>query len=384
MYELPNVRLAGEAEQAALEPYRWLLGQRAVEMITFEEGEDLLREGSCSDDPRAWLVVEGEIEERMTVYLPGQGMVEQPFFLACSGDLVNVQALVSAYQKAPAIGSLHAVGDGWAACVRPDMLPSTGGIFAALFQKTVEAMERERQMLALYGSVASLFQHASDSLPFVPADPRQMMQRLVHALEERGYLSRSQRGVAHASADRVRVLEEQNKALRDQLERTTKGLSTALGQCRALEQKYEFESRARTALEQRLSELMQKVVERPEDPLSSRFPTAVAVLESKELEELERAARHHRRLAEQLDNRANRLHRAIELLEHDNPAMIIAEDVMMLMLGEEPPPREPESSRNTIPLRLDPNAAPSAQPPSQPVPIQCPAPSSFQDLDPKT
>jgi hypothetical protein len=180
------------------------------------------------------------------------------------------------------------------------------------------------------------------------------------------------------------VLEEQNKALRDQLERTTKGLSTALGQCRALEQKYEFESRARTALEQRLSELMQKVVERPEDPLSSRFPTAVAVLESKELEELERAARHHRRLAEQLDNRANRLHRAIELLEHDNPAMIIAEDVMMLMLGEEPPPREPESSRNTIPLRLDPNAAPSAQPPSQPVPIQCPAPSSFQDLDPKT
>ena len=129
------------------------------------------------------------------------------------------------------------------------MLPSTGGIFDALFQKTVEAMERERQMLALYGSVASLFQHASDSLPFVPADPRQMMQRLVHALEERGYLSRSQRGVAHASADRVRVLEEQNKALRDQLERTTKGLSTALGQCRALEQKYEFESRARTALE---------------------------------------------------------------------------------------------------------------------------------------
>jgi hypothetical protein len=377
----PDVRAAGGAERDALEPFRWLLGEADPEVITFEVGDDLLREGERGDDPCAWLVVEGEIEERMTVYLPGQGMVEQPLFLACAGDLVNVQALVPTYRDSPAICSLHAVGDGWAARVRAEMLPPSGGIFDTMFQKTVEALERERQMVTLYGGVATLFQNAPESVPFVPADPQQMMQRLVRALEERGYLTPSLRGGAHtnASADRVRLLEEQNESLRERLERTTKGLSSALGQCRTLEQKCDFESRARAALEQRLSDLMQQVVERPEDnALSNRFPNAVTVLESKELEELERAARHHRKLADQFENRANMLHRAIELLEHDNPAMIIGEDVMMLMLGEEPPPRPPATTRNTIPMLLDPakppTAAPRPAPASRAAPISCPAP----------
>jgi hypothetical protein len=290
----------------------------------------------------------------------------------------------------PALCSLHVVCDGWAAKVTGETLPPSSGMFDALFRKTVEAIERERQMVSLYGSVVTLFQNAPDALPFVPADPQQLMQRLVRALDERGYLTRSGRGPGGPAADRLRLLEEQNSGLRDRLERTTKALSSALGQCRTLEQRCDFENRARAALEHRLSDLMQQVVERPEEnALSSRFPNAVTVLESKELEELERAARHHRKLADQFENRANMLHRAIELLEHDNPGMLIAEDVMMLMLGEEPPERAGGApTRNTMPMLLDPPkpvAVPRPGDSQKSPPISCPAPSvvpqELEDLE---
>ncbi|MFW5738754.1 MAG: hypothetical protein ACOC1F_00165, partial [Myxococcota bacterium] len=331
----------------------------------------------------ALLVLDGELEERMTVYLPGQGITEQPLFLAGPGHLVSIQALVSTYRHQPSFCSLSAVADGWAAKVTPDRLPATGGLFDTMFQKTMEALERERQMVSLYGGVASLFQNAPDAMPFVPADPQQMMQRLLRALEERGYLSRSGHGSAYSTSwtDRVRVLEETNQGLREKLERNTKALSSALAQCRTLENRCDFENRARAALEQRLSDLMQQMVDKPEDTaLSSRFPAAVTVLESAELEELERAARQHRKLADQFENRANMLHRAIELLEHDNPGMLIAEDVMMLMLGEEPPDRETPVKRNTMPMLLDPAKPPqkAPRPSSSPdsSPVSCPVPDS--------
>lgn len=369
-----------------LERFRWLFGDEDPEIESFTAGEDLIREGERVEIPCAWLVLEGEIEERMTVYMPGQGITEQPLFLAYEGDLVNLQALVPAYRDQPALCSLSAVSDGWAAKVKADRLPPTGGLFDTMFQKTVEALERERQMVSLYGGVVSLFQNAPDAMPFVPADPQQMMQRLLRALEERGYLSQSGSGASYAAswADRVRVLEDQNQSLKDKLDRNTKALSSALAQCRNLEQKCDFENRARAALEQRLSDLMQQVVDRPEEnPLSSRFPAAVTVLESAELEELERAARQHRKLAEQFENRANMLHRAIELLEHDNPGMIIAEDVMMLMLGEEPPDRdEGPPKRNTMPMLMDPAkppVVPRPSPRSDSAPVSCPVPDSSSD-----
>ena len=374
--------------QEPLERFHWLFGKDQPEIESFSAGEDLIREGEHAEFPCAWLILEGEVEERMTVYMPGLGITEQPLFLACRGDLVNIQALVPEYRTHPAICSLSAVSDGWAAKLTADRLPATGGLFDTMFQKTVEALEREKQMVSLYGGVVSLFQNAPDAMPFVPADPQQMMQRLLRVLEERGYLSQSGSGTAYAAswADRVRVLEQQNESLKDKLDRNTKALSSALGQCRNLEQKCDFENRARAALEQRLSDLMQQVVDRPEeDALSSRFPAAVTVLESAELEELERAARQHRKLAEQFENRANMLHRAIELLEHDNPAMIIAEDVMMLMLGEEPPDRAEEvPKRNTMPMLMDPAkppAVPRPAPRSDPAPVSCPIPDSHSELD---
>lgn len=382
----PDGRPGGlqSAPAASAAPLKWLFGDHEPEIITFETGDDILREGDPLEDAYALLVVDGELEERMTVFLPGQGMVEQPVFLACAGDLVNIQALVPAYVEQPAICSIHAVSDGWAAKVRAGKLPPSAGLLDTMFAKTVEALERERQMVAVYGSVVTLFQNVPDALPFVPADPQQMMQRLLRALEERGYLTQSTRGSAHpsSSADRVRVLEEQNRRLKEKLDRNTKALSSAISQCRALEQKCDFEGRARSALEQRISEMMQQMADRPEaNPLSSRFPSAVTVLESKELEELERAARQHRKLADQFENRANMLHRAIELLERDNPAMIIAEDVMMLMLGEEPPDRydEKPASRDTMPMLLDPvrpqvTAPKVASTREATIPISCPAP----------
>lgn len=373
----------GSEEREPLDRFRWLFGDRDPELVAFTTGDDLIREGERLDSPHAWLVLEGEIEERMTVYMPGQGIAEQPVFLAGEGDLVNIQALVPAYRDQPAFCSSSAVADGWAAKVSADRLPPMAGLLDTMFQKTVEAVERERQMVSLYGSVVSLFQNAPDAMPFVPADPQQMMQRLLRVLEERGYLSQSGQGSSFAAswADRVRVLEEQNQSLKDKLERNTKALSSALGQCRSLEQKCDFENRARAALEQRLSDLMQQVVDRPEEnPLSNRFPAAVTVLESAELEELERAARQHRKLAEQFENRANMLHRAIELLEHDNPGMLIAEDVMMLMLGEEPPDRhEAPPRRNTIPMLMDPAKplrAPRPASSSDSAPVSCPVPDA--------
>ncbi len=369
--------------QAATAPLKWLFGDTEPEIVTFETGDDIIREGSALEDPFGLLVVDGELEERMMVYVPGQGLIEQPLFLACSGDLVNIQALIPTYREQPALCSLHAVSDGWAAKVFPEKLPPSAGLLDTMFLKTAEALERERQMVGLYGSVVTLFQNAPDAIPFVPADPQQLMQRLLRALEERGYLSQSSRStLSVSSADRVRVLEDQNRRLKEKLDRTTKRLSAAISQCRSLEQKCEFEGRARAALEQRMSEMMQQMVERSgNDELFERFPNTVTVLESTEIEALERAARQQQKRADQFKRRAIKLHRAIELIERDNPAMSIAEDVMLLMLGEDPPERDGESDpRQTMPMVLNPSISqPSLPEQGEKVsapPISCPVPSS--------
>ncbi|MCU0693128.1 MAG: hypothetical protein MUF54_17180 [Polyangiaceae bacterium] len=360
---------------------RLLLGDREPEFEYFQSGDVLVHEGQRSPDPRAWLVAEGELEERMTAFLPGLGLVEQPLFLVAEGDLANLQALVHEYRTHPSLCSVHAVSDGHALVLRPEALGSAAILVDTLFRKATEATERERQMLALYGAVISLFQNAPGDIPLVPADPHQLMKRLVSALAERGYLAgREAPNSVAASFERLSALESQLRDLRRQLEDAERSLSQSRTATSTLEQKCNFEKRARAALEQRVVELMQQVVEQKPDGtnLSSRFPTAICILESTELDDLERAARRHRELAEDFESRARRLHRAIELLERDNENLIIADDVMLLMLGEEPPERPTARlpTRDTMPMLLDPKRplAGAGAASAATGPVACPSP----------
>ena len=362
----------------------WLVGDREPDILYFEPGDLLQHEGASVADQPALLVGEGELEERMSVYTPGLGIVEQPVFFAREGDFVNLQAMVSPYDEQSALVSVHALTSGYAYVVPVESLAPAAAFLTSLFRKNTEALERERQLQALYGSVAALFQNAPDTLPFVPADPHQLMQRLVEALEERGYLAgrSSDRAPPASLGGRARILESENRTLEEKIERTERALKSARSKASELEKRCDFEQRARAALEQRVGELLQHVAEpqQGDKPLSTRFPSAICILESNELEGLETDARRHRELAQEFESRARKLHRAIELLEHDNPAMIIGDDVMMLMLGEEPPPRLPETTtRNTIPMLLDPKKPPPAPRPVRPAdtsaPVSCPTPS---------
>jgi len=63
---------------------------------------------------------------------------------------------------------------------------------------------------------------------------------------------------------------------------------------------------------------------------ASRFPSASRLLVSDELHKLESEARHFQELS-------RKMHRAMELLSEDNPGLKISEDVIHLLVGEEPP-----------------------------------------------
>jgi hypothetical protein len=129
----------------------------------------------------------------------------------------------------------------------------------------------------------------------------------------------------------------------------------------------DLERRARAALEQRTVELRKQLAGQTEpEEAEGRFPNAIRILESAELEEMETQARRHRELAEDYVARARMLHRAFELLAADNPGIQIKPEVMQLLVGEEPgtdaPEPGPEPSpkkRNTVPFESDSDAPPA-------------------------
>ncbi len=366
---VPTPRLSGGDRLTILS--RWLFRGDKPEEYHFHAGEVLIEEGESLTHRPALLVVEGEIEECIGSYDPDSGPAEHTVQVAGVGDLANLQAVIEPFHHEPAQCSLHASTDGycyliWKAHVQ--RLPEFAAALAASFPRSAESIERMR-------ALAAEFEELSASSPrresAEPMSVRSMLDEW-----------------ADTELDELkRKLEE----TRDELERTKVTAWEAGEKHREAQQALDLERRARAALEQRALELMQQLAGQTTSTMppdeDDRFPSAVRLLESAELEAMESEARRHREMAVNYEYRARMLHHTFELLASDNPAMVIRPTVMHLMMGEEPglpsdlllaedieaSTEEPEvPKRVTLPLM---SSEQSASPPSIPRPARLPTPA---------
>jgi len=363
---VPAPRMSGDDRLAILS--KWLFGSDKPEEYHFHAGEILIEEGESLSHRPALLVVEGEIEECVGSYDPEAGVGTHTIQVAQRGDLSNLQAVVEPFHHEPSQCTLHANTDGfcylvWKAHVT--RLPEFAASLAASYPRSAEAIERIRSVEAEFEEIsAKMMQERGDG----PMSVRSMLDEWADTEND----------------ELKRKLEE----MRDELERTKLSLWEAGEKHREAQRNLDLERRARAALEQRALELMQALAGQPtmapSEGSDSRFPSAVRLLESAELEAMESEARRHREQAVSYENRARMLHRAFEILSTDNPQMNIRPTVMHLIMGEEPglpkgevlsaddlEPVTPEPKRVTLPLMS--SDSPSPPPPSIPRPARLPS-----------
>lgn len=143
----------------------------------------------------------------------------------------------------------------------------------------------------------------------------------------------------HSPAVKSTELEKSNAVLRrDKLE-LSQALKKTEEELKKVRGNFLLEERTRKALEQRNADLTQQLAARSAPVSSVRFPSANILLESSELNDLETSAKNFRKAAAHFEGLATMMQRAMELIAEDNPGMVISEDVMMLMTGQEPAPR---------------------------------------------
>ncbi len=315
----------------------WLFRGRTPEKYGFRGGDVLIEEGESVEDRPALLIVEGEIEECVGSYAPEAGQGSHTVHVAQAGDIVNMQAIVSPWDTEPALCSLHANTDGWCYLIwrkQVEERAELGAVLGMLFAKWAEAIERLR-------TVSLEADEAAARLRDVDRAGRDMSATAVIDAWEAG---------------KVREAEQRLEALQDELERTQVAVWEARQKAEEAQRKLDLERRARGALEQRVLELMQRVADQPAPGAGEKFPSAIRILESAELEEMESEARRYREMAADYETRARMLHRAFEMLAEDNPGLVIKPSVMQLMMGEEPEPGPEEadqarrSRRATLPL----------------------------------
>lgn len=319
----------------------WLFRDRAPEKYGFHEGDVLIEEGESVEDRPALLVVDGEIEECIASYSAEAGQGAHTIHVAQSGDIVNVQAVVPPWDVEPAICSLHANTDGWCYLIwrkHIDELPEVRAVLGVFFVKWAEAVERVRAMALEAEELSARVQELSAS----GGGSGGMSARAVIDAWESSKLTES---------------EQRLEEMQDELERAQVAVWEARQRTEEAQRKLDLERRARGALEQRVLELMQRVADQPAAAATdAKFPSAIRILESAELEEMESEARRFREQATSYESRARMLHRAFEALAQDNPGLVVKPSVMQLMMGEEPEPdpeeleRAARDRRATLPL----------------------------------
>jgi hypothetical protein len=337
---------------------RWLFGDSVPERHYFHAGDVLIAEGEALRRP-ALLVAEGEIEECIGSYSQESGPGETTVHVARTGDLADVQAIVSAYNDEPSQCSVHAMTDGscyplWRATV--SQRPELDAMLTMVFEVFSDTIERQRAL---------------------NAECEELANRL-HGLEGDG----SQGAVRMSATELLDDWDDVNQkelgrkleAMQDDLDKAQLAAWEAKERQQEAQKALDLERRARSALEQRVIELMRQLANQGSAEADEKFPSAIRILESAELEEMEGAARRHREMAENYVTRARMLHRAFELLAADNPAISIKPDVMQLMLGEEPGPRQSSepaqaaeaattnTKRNTVPFDTAGSNAPASDP----------------------
>ncbi len=138
---------------------------------------------------------------------------------------------------------------------------------------------------------------------------------------------------------RLTELENANAAIRRDKLQLSENLKNTEDELRSLRNKLALEERTRKALEKRNADLTKQLAVQNYATSSARFPSANILLESNELSNFESGAKQFRKAAAHFESLAIMMQRAMELIAEDNPGIVISEDVMMLMTGQEPPAR---------------------------------------------
>lgn len=332
---------------------QWLFSGITPQVHQFHAGDVLIAEGETLRRP-ALLVIDGEIEECIGSYSQ-DGPGEHTVHVARAGDVADLQAVVAPYCEEPSLCSVHAMTSGtcyplWRAQITSR--PELDAVLAMVFEAFVESIERQRAFALECEDLAA-------RLHEVEGDPGRSRKMSATAVIDEW---------EGANGEQLRRRIEE---LQDELDKAQLAAWEARERQEEAQRSLDLERRARAALEQRAVELMRQLAGQTEpEEAENKFPNAIRILESAELEEMETQARRHRELAENYVTRAGMLHRALEMLAADNPNLQIKPEVMQLMLGEEPDQADqPQAKtmdaaaalrRQTVPFEADSEPPPRA------------------------
>jgi hypothetical protein len=326
---------------------RWIFGPTVPQVHEFHAGDVLIAEGETLRRP-ALLVIDGEVEECIGSYSQ-DGPGEHTVHVARTGDIADLEAVVAPFCEEPSHCSVHAMTSGtcyplWRAQVvrRPELDAMLGLVYDAF----LETIERHRAFAVECEDLAARVQELEGD------DQRSRKMSASAVIGE----------WEDANVDQLRrKLDE----LQEEVDKAQLAAWEARERQGEAQRGLDLERRARAALEQRTVELMKQLAGQTEpEEAEGKFPNAIRILESAELEEMETQARRHRELAEDYVARARMLHRAFELLASDNPGIQIKPEVMQLIMGEEPSEPEPAEPsrprRNTMPFESGSEPPPKA------------------------
>jgi len=298
------------------------------------------------NDQAGYIVRQGSISVEMIITAPG-GLQKIGLDTVEAGEYFNIHSLFGFQLDTGTKSRYRTECQTVTMRVTQDMLPQDPKRLAIIFRSFMQtAARREGKLRQLTGYA---LQRAEEKRADRTGGNKQVIENLRATLEERDAriadLERSyaeamkQRQNVSSSHERLIKLENANAGLRRDKLRLTENAKESAAEIKKLKEKLDLEQRMRTALGHRNKELTQKLAAQSSAVSQSKFPAANLLLESSGLNDLEMDARRFRKAASHFESLATMMQRAMELLAEDNPGMVISEDVMMLMTGEEPKPR---------------------------------------------
>lgn len=267
------------------------------------------------EDASCYIVREGSVAAEMLVPAP-DGLKKIELDTIEAGEYFNIHALFGFKLENQTDLRYRAQGCTAVMRVTLDMLPKDPKKLFIILRSFMQTSARREDKLRQLTGYAT--QRAEEKKADRKNGDLLFMQSLHEKIEELN--------------KRLKTIENTNAVLR----RAKQALESEL---RSAKDALDFERRTRQALEMRSTELTKQLALRDKTISQSKFPAASYLLESRELQDLEVNSKRFHQAAEHFEDLARKLHRAFELLAEDNPNMLVSEDVMTLMTGEEPPPR---------------------------------------------
>ncbi len=340
----PKVPRPGQAPGVARPKASIEAFQPSSHDIIYPEGEiiDINPDEQC-----AFIVRVGSIATEMIIPAPG-GLKKIDLDTVEAGEYFNVHALFGFILHENIDLRYRAQCRTVIMRVTGEMLPNDPQKLNVILRSFMQtAARREGKLRQLTGYALQRTEEKRAERKNEATTDIQKLQEQLHEKEKRIQELESANGQTNLYSElgmRLTEAQNSNAALRRDIKKLQQDIAR-------LVEDLKQERLVRNALEKKNIELLQQVASQSSAISSAKFPSASHLLESTALEELEQDAKKFRAAADYFEDLANKMHRSMELIAEDNPGMFISEDVMMLMTGQEPPPRRSvqiaKASRNS-------------------------------------